>query len=41
MLTAKPPVMTPASMLAAIKKNKKAQAAYQACSPSHQREYVE
>jgi uncharacterized protein YdeI (YjbR/CyaY-like superfamily) len=28
-------------MLAAIKKNRKAHAAYQAFSPSHRREYVE
>ena len=32
---------TPAYMLAAIRKNKKARAAYEAFSPSHQREYVE
>ncbi len=37
----KPPVKTPAYFLAAMKKNKKALAAYQAFSPSHKREYVE
>ena len=31
----------PAYMLAAIKKNRKAHAAYQAFSPSHRREYIE
>jgi uncharacterized protein YdeI (YjbR/CyaY-like superfamily) len=35
------PVKAPAYMLAAIRKNKKARAAYEAFSPSHQREYVE
>jgi uncharacterized protein YdeI (YjbR/CyaY-like superfamily) len=38
---AKPPLKAPADMLSAIKKNKKAQAAYKAFSPSHQREYIE
>ena len=38
---AKPPLKTPAYMLAAIKKNKKAAAAWAASSPSHQREYIE
>jgi uncharacterized protein YdeI (YjbR/CyaY-like superfamily) len=38
---AKPPLKAPADMLAAIKKNKKAAAAWKAFSPSHQREYVE
>jgi uncharacterized protein YdeI (YjbR/CyaY-like superfamily) len=37
----KKPVKAPSYMLAAIKKNKKAHAAYQAFSPSHRREYVE
>jgi hypothetical protein len=37
----KPPLKAPAYMLAAIKKTKKAFDAYQAFSPSHQREYVE
>jgi uncharacterized protein YdeI (YjbR/CyaY-like superfamily) len=37
----KPPPKTPAYMLAAIKKNKKAFDAYEAFSPSHQREYIE
>lgn len=37
----KPPLKAPADMLAAIKKNKKAHAAYADFSPSHQREYVE
>jgi uncharacterized protein YdeI (YjbR/CyaY-like superfamily) len=39
--TVKPPLKPPASMLAAIRKNKKAHAAYDAFSPSHQREYIE
>ena len=38
---AKPPLKAPADMLAAIKKNKKAAAAWRGFSPSHQREYVE
>jgi hypothetical protein len=38
---AKAALKAPAYMLAAIKKNKKAQAAYAAFSPSHQREYIE
>ena len=38
---AKPALKAPAYMLSAIKQNKKAQAAYQAFSPSHQREYIE
>jgi uncharacterized protein YdeI (YjbR/CyaY-like superfamily) len=37
----KAPLKAPAYMLAALKKNKKAQAAYEAFSPSHQREYIE
>jgi len=37
----RPPLKAPAYMLTAIKKNKKAYAAYQALSPSHRREYVE
>ena len=39
--TARPPLKTPAVMRAAIEKNKKAQAAYDAFSPSHKREYIE
>ena len=39
--TEKAPLNAPASMLAAIRKNKKAQAAYEAFSPSHKREYIE
>ena len=39
--TGKPPLKAPASMLAAIKKNKKAHAAYEAFSPSNKREYIE
>jgi uncharacterized protein YdeI (YjbR/CyaY-like superfamily) len=38
---AKPALKAPAYMIAAIKKNKKAHAAYAAFSPSHQREYIE
>jgi uncharacterized protein YdeI (YjbR/CyaY-like superfamily) len=38
---AKPPLTAPPDMLAAIKKNKKAQQAYEAFSPSHRREYIE
>jgi uncharacterized protein YdeI (YjbR/CyaY-like superfamily) len=38
---AKTPLKTPAYMLAAIKKNKKAQATYDAFSPSCKREYIE
>lgn len=37
----KPPPRTPADMLAALKKNRKAFAAWQAFPPSHKREYVE
>jgi uncharacterized protein YdeI (YjbR/CyaY-like superfamily) len=37
----KPPVKPPAYFLAALKKSKKAHAAWAAFSPSHQREYVE
>ena len=37
----KPPVKTPAVLAAALKKNAKARAAYDAFSPSHKREYVE
>jgi len=39
--TVKPPLKAPASMLTAIKKNKKAATAYEAFSPSHKREYIE
>jgi uncharacterized protein YdeI (YjbR/CyaY-like superfamily) len=39
--TVKPALKAPAPMLAAIKKNKKAAAAYEAFSPSHKREYIE
>ena len=35
------PLKAPTEMLAAIRKNKKAHAAYEGFSPSHQREYVE
>jgi uncharacterized protein YdeI (YjbR/CyaY-like superfamily) len=38
---AKKPLDAPLYMLAAIKKNKKARAAYEAFSPSHRREYIE
>lgn len=38
---AKPALKAPASMLAAINKNKKAQATYAALSPSAKREYIE
>ena len=38
---AKPALKTPADMLAAITKNKKAHAAYEAFSPSCKREYIE
>lgn len=38
---ARTPLKAPAYMLAAIKKNKKAHATYQALSPSHRREYIE
>jgi len=37
----KPAPRTPPYMLAAIRKNKKALAAYEAFSPSHKREYIE
>jgi len=37
----KPPPKPPAQMLAQLKKNKKAIAAWKAFSPSHQREYIE
>jgi uncharacterized protein YdeI (YjbR/CyaY-like superfamily) len=37
----KKPLHAPADMLAAIRKNNKAHAAYEAFSPSHQREYIE
>ena len=37
----KPPVKTPSYFAAALKKNRKAQAAFEAFSPSHRREYVE
>ena len=35
------PLKAPASMLAVIRKNRKAHAAYEAFSPSHKREYIE
>ena len=38
---AKAPLKAPGYMVTAIKKNRKAHAAYKAFSPSHQREYVE
>ena len=37
----KPPVETPADLAAALKKNAKARAAFEAFPPSHRREYVE
>ena len=37
----KPPVKAPADLVAALKKSKKAQATFDAFSPSHRREYVE
>jgi uncharacterized protein YdeI (YjbR/CyaY-like superfamily) len=37
----KKPLKAPAYLLAALRKNRKAHAAYQAFSPSHQREYIE
>jgi uncharacterized protein YdeI (YjbR/CyaY-like superfamily) len=37
----KPPVKPPAYFMTALKKNRKALAAYEAFSPSHKREYVE
>src|SRR5687767_381692 len=37
----KKPLKAPAYMLSAIKRNKKAHAAYRAFSPSHKREYIE
>jgi uncharacterized protein YdeI (YjbR/CyaY-like superfamily) len=37
----KPPVVVPADFAAAVKKNKKAHATFEAFSPSHRREYVE
>jgi uncharacterized protein YdeI (YjbR/CyaY-like superfamily) len=37
----KPPVKVPAFFSAALKKNRKAQSAFEAFSPSHRREYVE
>jgi uncharacterized protein YdeI (YjbR/CyaY-like superfamily) len=39
--TAKPPLVVPADLAAAVKKNRKAQATFAAFSPSHRREYVE
>ena len=38
---AKPAIEVPADFAAAVKKNKKAQAAFDAFSPSHRREYLE
>jgi uncharacterized protein YdeI (YjbR/CyaY-like superfamily) len=37
----KPPVRLPADLAAALRKNAKAKATYQAFAPSHRREYVE
>jgi uncharacterized protein YdeI (YjbR/CyaY-like superfamily) len=37
----KPPAKAPADLVAALKKNKKAQATFDAFPPSHRREYVE
>ena len=37
----KPPAKAPADLLAALKKNKKAQATFDAFSPSAKREYIE
>ncbi len=37
----KPPLPTPDYLAAALKKNKKASAAFEAFSPSHRREYIE
>lgn len=37
----KPPVVAPADLVAALKRNKKAQATYDAFSASHRRDYVE
>ena len=39
--TPKPPAKAPADLVAALKKNKKAQATFDAFSPSAKREYVE
>lgn len=39
--TKKPPLKTPPDLAAALKKNPKARATYEAFSPSHKREYVE
>ena len=39
--SAKPPVKTPAYLMAALKRNPKALATFQAFPPSHKREYVE
>ena len=39
--TAKPPVVVPADLAAAVEKNSKARATFAAFSPSHRREYVE
>jgi uncharacterized protein YdeI (YjbR/CyaY-like superfamily) len=38
--TPQPPPRTPADLLAALKKNKKALAAFEAFAPSHKREYI-
>jgi len=35
------PVTPPPALTAALKKNRKAQAGYEALSPSHKREYIE
>jgi len=40
-ITAKKPIKAPAYMLAAIRKNRKAQATYDAFSPSARRDYIE
>jgi uncharacterized protein YdeI (YjbR/CyaY-like superfamily) len=37
----KPPVRTPPALMAALRKNRKALATFQAFSPSHRRDYVE
>lgn len=37
----KPPLATPADLLAALKRNRKALASFESFPPSHQREYVE
>ena len=39
--TPKPPARVPADLAAALRKNRKAAAAFEAMSPSHRREYIE